>query len=303
MLLIATLKMKVGRMEELKYEKKHKTYFEQVELLKKRNMIIDDDVAAENFLSNVNYYKLSGYFKFFEKEENDFANTHFQEIIDLYYFDRELRIFLMKLIEKFEIALKTKIAYVIAKNYTAFGHVNPENFFSKEKQLEFIEKLKEEEKKSKESFIINYKKKYTGEEFTPIWISVEILTLGTISRFYSNMLPKDKKEISDYFDVSKLTFESWVTVITLLRNFTAHNVRMWNRQIKPIAIKKSWHNLPYNWSRIAGQLYMLEYLTRKINPDFDFSILYNLIKDYVTKYPNRLKNMGFDKIEDIDFLR
>lgn len=290
-------------MEELKYEKKHKTYFEQVELLKQRNMIIDDDVAAENFLSNVNYYKLSGYFKFFEKEENDFANTHFQEIIDLYYFDRELRIFLMKLIEKFEIALKTKIAYAIAKNYTAFGHVNPENFFSKEKQLEFIEKLKEEEKKSKESFIINYKKKYTGERFTPIWISVEILTLGTISRFYSNMLPKDKKEISDYFDVSKLTFESWVTVITLLRNFTAHNVRMWNRQIKPIAIKKSWHNLPYNWSRIAGQLYMLEYLTRKINPDFDFSILYNLIKGYVIKYPNRLKNMGFDKIEDIDFLR
>lgn len=290
-------------MEELKYEKKHKTYFEQVELLKQRNMIIDDDVAAENFLSNVNYYKLSGYFKFFEKEENDFANTHFQEIIDIYYFDRELRIFLMKLIEKFEIALKTKIAYAIAKNYTAFGHVNPENFFSKEKQLEFIEKLKEEEKKSKESFIINYKKKYTGEKFTPIWISVEILTLGTISRFYSNMLPKDKKEISDYFDVSKLTFESWVTVITLLRNFTAHNVRMWNRQIKPIAIKKSWHNLPYNWSRIAGQLYMLEYLTRKINPDFDFSILYNLIKDYVIKYPNRLKNMGFDKIEDIDFLR
>ena len=78
---------------------------------------------------------------------------------------------------------------------------------------------------------------------------------------------------------------------------------MWNRQTKPLAIKKEWHNLPYNWSRLSGQLYMLEYLIRKMNKDFDFSVLYNLIYQYAKKYPNHLKNMGFDKLEDIDFLK
>lgn len=290
-------------MDSLKYSKPHKTYAEQVKLLESRGVIIDDKEFAEQFLSNVNYYKLSGYFKFFEKEDNLFHETHIQEIIDLYYFDRELRNYLMKLIEKFEISLKTKVAYTIGKNYGAFGHLSSNNFWDRTRVDEFIKKLKEEENKSKEAFILNYKNKYVGEEFTPIWISVEILTLGNISKLYSNMLAKDKKEVSDYFDVSKLTFESWVTVISLLRNFSAHNVRMWNRQTKPIAIKKEWNTLPYNWSRLSGQLYMIEYLIRKMNKDFDFSVLHNLILAYVEKYPKHLKNMGFERIEDLDFLK
>lgn len=115
-------------MDSLKYMKPHKTYTEQVQLLESRGIIIDDKEFAEQFLSNVNYYKLSGYFKFFEKEDNFFHKTHIQEIIDLYYFDRELRNYLMKLIEKIEISLKTKIAYTIGKNYGAFGHINLSNF-------------------------------------------------------------------------------------------------------------------------------------------------------------------------------
>jgi abortive infection bacteriophage resistance protein len=50
-------------MDSLKYMKPHKTYTEQVQLLESRGIIIDDKEFTEQFLSNVNYYKLSGYFK------------------------------------------------------------------------------------------------------------------------------------------------------------------------------------------------------------------------------------------------
>ena len=39
-----------------------KTYKEQVQLLKDKGIVINNDAEAEQFLSEVNYYKLSGYY-------------------------------------------------------------------------------------------------------------------------------------------------------------------------------------------------------------------------------------------------
>ena len=41
--------------------KLHKSVLEQIEHLKARGVLIDDECKAEFFLSNVNYYRFSGY--------------------------------------------------------------------------------------------------------------------------------------------------------------------------------------------------------------------------------------------------
>lgn len=122
----------------MNYNKPHLTFEKQVELLKSRNLIIDDEEKFKNFLSNVNYYKLSGHLKFFETSKNNYNNTPIQTVIDLYYFDRELRNFLMKAIEKIEISFKTKVAYHIGEKYGAFGHTDPNNFYNSFNHISFF---------------------------------------------------------------------------------------------------------------------------------------------------------------------
>jgi len=288
----------------MKYEKPHVTFSDQLQLLKSKNLKINNEEDVILFLSHVNYCKLSGYFKFFEKTPNDYGGLDIQSVFDLYYFDRELRHLLLRAIEKIEISIKTKIAYTIGKKYGAFGHIDPLNFYSEYDHKSFLKILKKEEKRSKEPYIEKYKEKYTSEEFTPIWMSVEILPLGTISVMYSNLLRSTQKEIAREYQTNMKNLKSWLVNITLLRNFCAHNSRIWNRTLKVLSIQSTgWGDKPYRWDKLAGTLYILKNLVCKVNPEYDFKGLIIHLKSYFEKYPDHLVEMGFSSIEDIDFLK
>ena len=65
--------------------KRKKTFDEQIDLLKNRNLIIDNEKQAKYILSKVNYYRLSGYFKYFYQSENRFKEgTSFDDIYNIY---------------------------------------------------------------------------------------------------------------------------------------------------------------------------------------------------------------------------
>ena len=49
--------------------KLHKSVLEQIEHLKARGVLIDDECNAEFFLSNVNYYRFSGYLYEFRSQD------------------------------------------------------------------------------------------------------------------------------------------------------------------------------------------------------------------------------------------
>lgn len=165
--------------------------------------------------------------------------------------------------------------------------------------LVFLNRLSKEEKNSKEPYILHYKNKYTSENYTPIWISVEVLPLGSISILYQYMLSQDKKKIAKEYNASKEDFESWLQNITLLRNFCAHNSIIWNKNFKPIAQKKEWNNLTYDWRRISGMIYVIKYLVHIINPSFKFKELQKIIRKHIRKYPSHLKYMGFHSKKEI----
>ena len=65
------------------------SYTDQVELLSRRGMKIDDRAAAASFLSRVNYYRFSGYFRYWQREpqhgDNRFIDgTAFTTVCALY---------------------------------------------------------------------------------------------------------------------------------------------------------------------------------------------------------------------------
>src|SRR5260370_9155691 len=87
----------------------------QLALIKGRGMVISDDALAETYLNKIGYYRLSGYWYPYRKSTlsnqirtvlDDFRKgTKFSEIVDLYVFDKKLRLLLLCVIDPLEIAL------------------------------------------------------------------------------------------------------------------------------------------------------------------------------------------------------
>ncbi|HEF9766926.1 TPA: Abi family protein [Campylobacter coli] len=226
----------------MNYPKPFKTISELLEILKNRGLIISDDKFASDFLYNVNYYRLSAYFIPFYESENVFkSNVTFENICELYEFDKELRGIIFKYLEQIEIILRTRISHTHAREYGAFGYLNNKNSLNrtykrkrdnvKTLYIEFMEKVEQEKSRSNEVFIKHIKEKYKTNHL-PIWALSEILSFGTLTKLYT-ILPKIlKKEIANSFheNLDIKVFDNWLLGLTVVRNTCAHHARMWNRK-------------------------------------------------------------------------
>ena len=83
------------------------TFEEQLDLLKQRNLSIDNEKLALEFLGEVNYYRLSAYLLPFRKLNSECyqEGTLFSTIYRLYEFDRKLRSLILAITEPIEIML------------------------------------------------------------------------------------------------------------------------------------------------------------------------------------------------------
>jgi len=93
----------------MQYTKPPLSIEQQIELLKSRGLEIPDHEQAAHYLYHLNYYRLSGYMlPFQEGTEHHFqAGTTFEHVLNLYLFDRKLRLLLMDAIERIEVSVRT----------------------------------------------------------------------------------------------------------------------------------------------------------------------------------------------------
>lgn len=107
----------------MKYAKPALSIADQIKLVESRGLTIADRAKAERFLSNVSYYRLSGYMYPFKDLATDkfTGNITFDEIADLYLFDRDLRLLIFDAIETVEIAFRTQLIYQPSLAGGAFG--------------------------------------------------------------------------------------------------------------------------------------------------------------------------------------
>lgn len=82
-------------------------------LLKSRGLVISDEDKAVRYLESIGYYRLSAYMYPFlkaPKETHQYKDgTTFQQVLNLYRFDKKLRMLLLNEIEKVEIAIRRAI--------------------------------------------------------------------------------------------------------------------------------------------------------------------------------------------------
>jgi abortive infection bacteriophage resistance protein len=290
--------------QENTYRKKHKTFEEQLSILKQRKLIISNDSFVLSKLQHINYYRLSAYFLPFQYSKNSenenifLPNTSFENILSSYYFDTELRKIIFEAVESIEIYFRTQIAYFHSLKYDAFGYLELKNFRENkaDKFQELQDDILKEKTRSKEFFIKHFKKKYNSVDL-PIWSVVEIISFGSLSKFFMILKEEEQNQvIQNIHGINKVVFYKWFHALSGVRNICAHHSRLWNRTLGvsfevPKGLE-SFENIKESKNKVFFALSVIEYLLTCIGEDeIDFK---TKIKNLIKKYPKvKLESMGF----------
>lgn len=239
----------------MQYTKRPLTIEEQIDRLEQRGLNFSDKVHASRYLQNISYYRLRAFTYPFQDNSNPTTyhkflrdDIDFMDIVDLYVFDRRLRNLIFNELEKIEIAIRTQLSLVYSvRHQDAFWYLNrnwyktiPESHY-----LNLMDDVENDVNRSNEDFIKHYKAKYDIPSMPPSWMSLEVVSFGTLSRLYK-LLNKnaDKRQVARSFGIGdEDVFSNWLHAFSNLRNCCAHHSRIWNRRFV-VQLK-----LPYNTSR------------------------------------------------------
>ncbi len=180
--------------------------------------MVADRNAAIAALWRINYYRLSAYWRPFRCDDDTFAaDGSFEIALEFYLFDRELRLAVMDMIERVEVAFRCAISYFLAHHYGCFAHEDPTSFdpgwegrprndggTRRPGWDEWNEDLHRETGRSKEPFIAHFAEKYAEYPRLPIWVASEVMSFGLLSSLFKGMKNADRNEIAAPFGIVNL---------------------------------------------------------------------------------------------------
>lgn len=240
-------------------------------------MVVEDHDYAKHYLKNINYYRLSAYWLPFEIDHSNHRfkpGTRFEDVLQHYNFDRELRLLLLDAIERIEVAVRTAWAYELSHKVNSHAYLDITLFKNAGVYQRCLQNLQEEINRSSEIFIDHYRSKYDTPRLPPIWAIVEVLSLGQLSRWYSNLHRKFSRNIAQNFELDSSVLTSFLHHLSIIRNLCAHHSRVWNRlyvfQLRlpnsgPLSLLGSLN--PQEPKRLYNTLILVLHLLSRISPD------------------------------------
>jgi len=138
---------------------------EQIDILESRGLVIPDKDKAKQILCRYNYYRLSGYTLTLRQNDVFYQGTTFDDVLQLYHFDSELRSTLLYALEYVEIALRTNIGYFHGKEHGPLGYKSHEIFSDQEHYKNFIDNFNKalQENERNEVFIRHHRDHCDGQ--------------------------------------------------------------------------------------------------------------------------------------------
>jgi len=230
--------------------KKFSSLDDQIELLKSRGLIIKDEEFAKKHLLEKNYFDLVNGFETLMLKDSKASNKeyekfYFEDFIFLYSFDKKLNMEILKLLDKFEIKLKTSMAhrfcekyfltptdarcYIDINKYTdpRSNHLslpkdiakplnkhkifNPSNYRGYSDFVDFC--------KNKYSFLATY-------DDPPFWMTIKVLEFGVLFKlllgFEKDIFEKVIADMGMDYNKDKEKFVNSIRIFIELRNTCAH---------------------------------------------------------------------------------
>ncbi|MCY1400270.1 Abi-like protein [compost metagenome] len=188
---------------------------------------------AHQALSFIGYHRLLIYMRPLQDvaTKRFHPNVTFDDILALYDFDRKLRLLCLDAIERIEVAFRAAISNTLANDKNCGPHF-------------YLESIHFEEMKTQRDFLKNviglresdlavkhYYQSYNTPSLPPIWVILEQLSIGQLSRLLAGLHEDHRKSIAACFGYDETVITSWLKSITLLRNLCAHHSRVWNASI------------------------------------------------------------------------
>lgn len=250
---------------------------QQVCLLQQRGMIIGDRNRAIHALTHIGFHRLRTYWVPFEVNDHPpvfVAGTQFERIIDLYAFDQALRLLVLECLERIEISFRSSFASCVATHFGAHGHMHASNARNAEAWHRLYVQHEHDVKKSNEACIVNFRE-HCPEPVPPVWTSCEIMSFGTLAKWYNHVLPhRLVKSIALRYGIPAKVLLSWLHHLNVVRNMAAHHSRLWNRRFTFTPRLRTRSDLDMAFvpesRNIYNTLVILQYLRTVIEPDHDW---------------------------------
>lgn len=230
--------------------KEFKTIEEQIEILKERNLIVNEENAKKIFRDNNYYYVINGYKNLFiddnNKEEKYKNKATLEEIFSLYKFDSELRSIFLKYILMIERRMDTYIAYEFSKKYGEQNYLITTNFNDNNKiNKSKIKKLIGDINFNMNMQIINGNKMLThymtNYGYVPLWVLIRIITFGQISKFYELMKQEDQNKVAKKFNIREKELKTHIHNLAIIRNICAHDEKLYDIRLKNTIMQNEIH--------------------------------------------------------------
>lgn len=214
---------------------------EQIKLLESRGLIIEDHAECKAFLSATNYYRFSGYMRYFQMAphlgDNTFhSGTTFSQIRHIYSSDESLRAALVVPLTQAELLLRTHVARVIADQHGPYGDYLKEDFYTDMGDGEpTIYACLRDIDRSKDRHILRYKNNAEGGldySQLPVWSAVEAWSFGTLSKALERGAGGSLSgAVAESIGVAKKGFPYRIRALVYLRNRCAHHSRLWHHSV------------------------------------------------------------------------
>lgn len=283
------------------FNKRFLSVSEQLNLLKERGLLIENDERTKDYLKHIGYFRLSAYFypllQTPKKQHKYKAGATFKQVLDMYRFDRKLRLLLFNEIEKVEVAIRTEIINAGCSFLKdIFWLSNPVFFKDKNRYAQSLTLIDAELAKSKEDFILHFKQSYDNK-YPPSWMLAEIIPLGVLSNLYINIADRRlQKQIAQSFGLQTPVLISCLMVLANIRNLCCHHGRMWNRELPNIpselrSPKHEWiDDRAIDRRRIYYKICMIKYLLHTITPN-------NKLKERLIELSQRYPTVDFQAMD------
>ncbi len=273
-------------------------------ILRQRGLEIENEDKALDCLRSISYFRLASYWKPMEIEETHHLfrpNSRFEEVVQLYLFDKRLRSLVFATIQDLEVALRTRIIQSFSLPYGAFWFMDRTLFKDEHIYQSCFESIRKEVFRSNEDFVKEHFIRYNEPSLPPVWKTMEVVSFGVLSKLYCNFQDVQlKKSVAGSFGLPQYTYlESWMKCATVLRNYCAHHARLWNRRFPwkpqlPERLPLKWvRTLPLRPYKFYAQLCYLVYLEQTITPCSCLKEELSALLENAS--PTFLKAMGFPK--------
>lgn len=269
------------------YTKKPLSLDDLLTHLESRGMVFADRTVAARELGRIGYYRLKGYIHHFRRVPTNSdlqPGTRFEQPLWFYQFDGDLRMAVMRGLERVEIGIRAILTSRLTAAGGCFAHRDP-NLLQMAKSdsgkvvfdpIQWLTDLDEAVNKNKdEAFIVHFRQNYTDFPRIPCWMALELTSFGELSRIYRGCPPQMRDAMADDFGINERVLGSWLLTLSHVRNFCAHHGRLWNRSfnIKPLILKgrknTHWEQAPRD--RMFIRLAIIRHVLRRLHDEDEWA--------------------------------